>query len=190
VIALRREERVFKQATNKKVKKAALDASELALQLAQDRRFRKRLLSAIRHGSEAGRRRRTEPGLTAALTRFVGDRAVQSELRSARKDLQRAYARLDKKRRSHRLRNVALGAGLASMVVPQVRSRVAALASAATNHRDLSNLGRAERTHSLEDLTKEQLYARAQDADIPGRSDMSKDELIAALRAKNLGSKN
>jgi hypothetical protein len=177
---------VSKQATIKRVKKGALDASELALQLAQDKRFRKRLLSAIRHGSEAGRRRRTEPGLTAAVMRFVSDRAVQSELRSARKDLQRAYARLDKKRRSHRLRNVALAAGLASVAAPQVRSRVAALiANATTNHRDLTNLRKAERTHSLEDLTKEQLYTRAQDADIPGRSDMSKDELIAALRAKN-----
>jgi hypothetical protein len=80
---------VFKQPTNKRVKKAALDASGLALQLAQDRRFRKRLLSAIRHGSEAGPRQRTEPGLMAALTRFASDRAVQSELRGARKDLQR-----------------------------------------------------------------------------------------------------
>jgi hypothetical protein len=177
---------VFKQPTNKRVKKAALDASGLALQLAQDRRFRKRLLSAIRHGSEAGRRQRTEPGLMAALTRFASDRAVQSELRGARKDLQRAYARLDKKRRNHRLRNIAVGAGLASMAVPQVRSRVAALVvNAATNHRALTGLGQAARTPSLEDLTKEQLYARAQDADIPGRSDMSKDELIAALRAKN-----
>ena len=36
---------------------------------------------------------------------------------------------------------------------------------------------------SLEDLTKEELYQRAQEADIPGRSEMSKDELIAALRS-------
>jgi hypothetical protein len=175
---------VFKQATTKRVKKGALDASGLALQLAQDRRFRRRLVSAIRHGSEAGRRGRTEPGLTAAVTRFLSDRAVQSELRSARKDLQWAYARLEKKRRSRRLRNVALGAGLASLAVPQVRSRVGSLlTNPTTDHRRLTNLGRAESTHSLEDLTKEQLYARAQDADIPGRSDMSKDELIAALRA-------
>ena len=34
----------------------------------------------------------------------------------------------------------------------------------------------------LEELTKEELYERAQAADIPGRSHMSKDELIAALR--------
>jgi hypothetical protein len=70
------------------------------------------------------------------------------------------------------------------MAIPQVRSRVAALANAATNQRHLTHLANAGREHPLEDLTKEQLYARAQDADIPGRSD-SKDQLIAALRAKN-----
>jgi hypothetical protein len=35
----------------------------------------------------------------------------------------------------------------------------------------------------LEDLTKDELYDRAKAADIPGRSDMSKDELIRALRS-------
>ena len=34
----------------------------------------------------------------------------------------------------------------------------------------------------LDELTKEELYERARAAGIPGRSDMSKDELIAALR--------
>ena len=33
-----------------------------------------------------------------------------------------------------------------------------------------------------EDWTKEALYERAQELDIDGRSDMTKDELIAALR--------
>lgn len=37
---------------------------------------------------------------------------------------------------------------------------------------------------SLEDRTKEQLYARAQELDIEGRSQMSKDELIEAIRKK------
>lgn len=38
--------------------------------------------------------------------------------------------------------------------------------------------------HRLEDRTKEQLYARAQELEIDGRSSMTKDQLIAAIRAK------
>ena len=34
----------------------------------------------------------------------------------------------------------------------------------------------------LESLTKEELYERAKAADIPGRSEMSKEQLIDALR--------
>jgi hypothetical protein len=35
----------------------------------------------------------------------------------------------------------------------------------------------------LESRSKDELYKLAQDADIPGRSDMSKEELVEALRA-------
>ena len=38
------------------------------------------------------------------------------------------------------------------------------------------------KTPSYEDWSKEELYGRAQELDIPGRSDMTKDELIHALR--------
>ena len=41
------------------------------------------------------------------------------------------------------------------------------------------------RPRRLEDLTKEELYARAQEADIPGRSEMSKEQLAEALRARS-----
>lgn len=39
------------------------------------------------------------------------------------------------------------------------------------------------RASNLEEMTKDELYERAQKADIPGRSDMTKDELIKALRS-------
>ena len=37
----------------------------------------------------------------------------------------------------------------------------------------------------LDERTKEQLYNRAQELDIDGRSDMTKDELVEAIRKKN-----
>jgi hypothetical protein len=39
------------------------------------------------------------------------------------------------------------------------------------------------RTQNLEEMTKDELYERAQKADIQGRSDMTKEELIKALRS-------
>ena len=38
---------------------------------------------------------------------------------------------------------------------------------------------------SLEERTKEELYNRAKELNIEGRSDMSKDELVESIRAKN-----
>ena len=43
--------------------------------------------------------------------------------------------------------------------------------------------GSAAAAGGLDDLTKEDLYERAKDAGIEGRSDMTKDELIEALQA-------
>jgi hypothetical protein len=39
------------------------------------------------------------------------------------------------------------------------------------------------RSPSYDEWTKDELYARAQELDVEGRSDMSKDELIQALRS-------
>jgi hypothetical protein len=165
---------MFRQSKRRRVKQGAADASKLAVRLAQDKKFRKRLGSTIEHGAAAGRRTRSNLGLTGAARRLRTDKTFLSELTSARDELQRAYRRLETKRRTHRLRNLALLAGLASLAaVPQVRERIASLVAGI----------RSDRT--LEDLTREELYARAQEAEIPGRSEMSKEELVAALRAKS-----
>ena len=63
----------------------------------------------------------------------------------------------------------------------------AALASivAVYFRRPLLQLIGSVRGHSpfgLSNLTKDELYRKAQEADIPGRSEMSKDELIRALQ--------
>jgi hypothetical protein len=158
-----------------KVKDSMLNASELALQLAQDKKFRQTLLSTIEHSAEARRHARNNLGFAGAVRRLASDQALRAELRNARQDLERAHAQLERKRGGHRLRKISLAAGLALLAaVPQVRQRV----------NDFVKGTQPGRTSSLEDMTKEELYAEAQAADIPGRSEMNKEELLAALRGR------
>jgi hypothetical protein len=100
---------------SERIKENAASASELALQLAQDKEFRKRLLSAIEHGARAGRRARRRRGAVASIARLATDKALLSELSSARRDLAYAQARVEKKKRSHKLRNLILLTGLAAL---------------------------------------------------------------------------
>ena len=177
-----------------KLRKNAVDASELARQLAQDAKFRRRLASAIGHGVIARRRARRELGLGGTVRRLASDERLLRELRRARADLQQANRRI-RRRRSHKLRNAALIGSLAGLAaLPQVRQRVTAAVSDERVRRDtltrLRNLvgsygpDRFGRPGGLEELTRDELYARAQEAEIPGRSEMSKDELVEALRAR------
>jgi len=177
-----------------KLRKDAVDASELARQLAQDPKFRRRLASAIGHGVMARRRARRQLGLGGTVRRLATDERLLRELRSARDDLQRASRRIQR-RRSHKLRNAALVGSLAGLAaLPQVRKRLTEVVSDESLRRDAVDRvkdavttykpDRFRRPSSLEDLTRDELYARAQEADIPGRSEMSKDELVEALRAR------
>lgn len=178
------------------VKEKVASAYALALQLAQDKKFRNRLRSAIEHGYAAGRRTRRGLGLRGTVAGLAADETLLKELRRARKDLEHAYGRLEAKRRSHKLRNFLVLAAFASLAaVPQFRARIAAALAKASKvcqgssgvgdsgTRSPSDESRAPRR--LEDLTKEELYARAQEADIPGRSEMSKEQLVQALRARS-----
>jgi hypothetical protein len=186
---------MFGRTRSEKLKEKAASASALALVLAQDKRFRKRLLSAIEHGAEAGRRTRRGLGLGGAVARLAGDQELLQELRSARNDLQQAYGRLEAKRRGRKLRKLLVVAGLAAITgMPQVRERLRAAVANVSKRVPLLGLvsrptsgraGSATRPHRLEDLTKEELHERAQEADIRGRSDMSKEQLIEALRARS-----
>lgn len=177
--------------------KRYVEGAETALQIAQDRKLGKRVFSGFGHAMQAWRRARRDGGVAGAAQRLVTDQAVRDELRSSRRDLERAYARVDAKRHGRRvftsvakLTSVAGLGALAAM--PQVRERVSALiASTSRSGRQLKDLAKENirgndepRLRSLEDLTKEKLYARAQEAEIPGRSEMSKEELIDALRVK------
>lgn len=182
---------MFRKGRSEKIKEKAASASALALVLAKDKRFRKRLRSAIEHGAKAGRRTRQGFGLSGAVGRLASDQTLLDELSSARKDLQSAYGRMEAKRRGSRRRKVFVFLGLVGVAMPAVRARLRpALSSAwrSVSRRAASpstgSAGNSARPKSLEALTKEELYARAEEAKITGRSKMTKEELIEALRTR------
>lgn len=185
----------FGRSKTETMTESVINAAELAWKLAQDTKFRKRLFSGVEHGSVAAGRARRGLGLGGAVTRLAAAETLLRELRDARDDLQRAYGRLQAKRRSHKLRNFTLLAALASLVgSARVRAGIAAAFARAANqrrplvgpasHPSPANSNDSAQPRSLEDLTKEELYARAQEADIPGRSEMSKEQLVEALRTR------
>ena len=61
------------------------------------------------------------------------------------------------------------------------KEKAARIANAQAND-DQSPSKKGGKHNAYEDWTKDELYDRAQELDIEGRSDMSKDELIDALR--------
>ena len=74
---------------------------------------------------------------------------------------------------------------VASRVAPWVARRARPVLDAGRGRMRRQASSQARRDdRSLEELTKEELYERAQAADIEGRSTMSKDELVRALKAR------
>lgn len=62
------------------------------------------------------------------------------------------------------------------------KSKAAAIANAAARDGRSTVGKRGGKSDAYEDWTKEELYNRAQELEIEGRSEMTKDELIEALR--------
>jgi uncharacterized membrane protein len=108
------------------VREQAAAASRLTAQLARDRKFRKQLIGAAKHGSHARQRAVRQTGLLSLVTRLATDAELRAELQQMWGDLQAAWARLQAKRtRSHglRMRNALLLAGLGGAAVA-LRKRV------------------------------------------------------------------
>ena len=61
------------------------------------------------------------------------------------------------------------------------KSKSAAIANAKANE-DMHPSRKGGKSPSYDEWTRDELYARAQELDVEGRSDMTKEELIAALR--------
>jgi uncharacterized membrane protein len=95
------------------VREHAGTASELAAQLARDKKFRKQLNSAAKHGSRAKQRVVRQIGSLSLVRRLATDAELRAEVQQMTDDLQAAWERLQSKRnKSHGLRNTLLIAGL------------------------------------------------------------------------------
>jgi uncharacterized membrane protein len=109
------------------VKEGAASGTDLAVSLAQDKKFRKQLLSAVGHGAAARQRAASRIGLVAAVHRLGTDKELRNELRQMTENLQNAWTQVEKKR-SRKLRNflivvTGIGAAVAALA-PKARKRV------------------------------------------------------------------
>jgi len=114
---------VFGRTKTQALKDNAASATDLAAALVKDRKFRKQLLSAAGHGVVARRRAARRIGFIAAVSRLSADPKLKIELSKMKKNLQKAWTRIEKKR-SHKLRNSLLllaGAGGAAAAPPSRR---------------------------------------------------------------------
>lgn len=116
---------MFTRSRTTELKERAATGKDLAVALAQDRKFRKQLLSAIRHGEFARRRAARRIGPLAVARRLATDQKLIDEMRRMTDHLQKAITRVEKKR-SHRLRNslIFVGAGGAVAAVVSQRKRL------------------------------------------------------------------
>jgi len=108
--------------------KQATAARELATQLAQDKKFRKQLRDAARHGSRAKQLAAKQIGALSLVRRLATDAELRGELHEMAGDLQAAWGRLQEERtRSHRVRNTLLLVGLGGGLGLALRNRGASL---------------------------------------------------------------
>ena len=99
-------------------------ASELAAQLARDKKFRKQFSGAAKHGSRAKQRVVGQIGSLGLARRLATDAELRAELQQMTDDLQAAWERLQAKRtRSHGLRNTLVLAGLGGGLALALRKR-------------------------------------------------------------------
>jgi uncharacterized membrane protein len=113
---------MLRRSRTKHLKKSALRSKGLAVALANDRKFRKQLRSAVKHGSEARRYAVPRTGAVAVAAAVAADRKLRKELTEMTSDLRDAWQRAEKKR-SHKLRNALVAIGLAAVAAKLFQSR-------------------------------------------------------------------
>jgi len=110
--------------STKAVKEHAATVSELAAMLARDKRFRRQLLGAAKHGSRAKRRAVHHIGALSIAGRLAADAQLRDEVQQMTRDLQAAWTTLQTKRRkSHMLRSTLVLAGAGAAVAVALRKR-------------------------------------------------------------------
>ena len=82
---------MLKRTQTQALKESAASVTDLAAALAKDKKFRKELLSGIRHGVVARRRASRRFAFIAAATRVVADPKLKNELRKMTKNLEKAW---------------------------------------------------------------------------------------------------
>ena len=113
---------MFGRSRTHEVKERAATASGLAAALAKDKKFRKELIGAARHGARARQRAAERIGMLGVAGRLATDAELRAEIQQMTRDLQDAWNRLDSKRqKSHGMRNallvlVAVGGGSAVVI--------------------------------------------------------------------------
>ena len=114
---------MLKSSKTKTLKENAANVSDLATALAKDKKFRKEVISGVRHGAIARRRASRQIGLIAVLSRLSADPKLRGELRKLKGNLERSWTRVEKKR-SHKLRNflIALGVGVLAAVAAKAKA--------------------------------------------------------------------
>jgi len=101
----------------------ASEASGFAAQLAKDKKFRKELLSAIKHGTIAQRRAKRKMGFLAVARGMSRDPKLRREVQKMVDSVDKLVSRMEKKR-SHKVRNALLvlgGVGGAAAIVVKMR---------------------------------------------------------------------
>jgi uncharacterized membrane protein len=114
---------MFGRSRATELKNRTFAASELAAALAQDKKFRKQMIGAAKHGSLAKRRAAERIGVLSVVGRLATDPELRGEIQRMLQDLQAAWNRLESKRhRGHGVRNTVLlltGAGGAALLSRQ-----------------------------------------------------------------------
>jgi uncharacterized membrane protein len=119
---------MFRRSKTEELKESVTSTADQAVAVAQDKEFRKQVVAALVHAAAARDRAVSRAGVRAAAGRLATDEALRQELSAMIDSLRTAWARLERKKKSHRVRNtllVLVGAGAAAAAaVPQIRRRL------------------------------------------------------------------